>query len=153
MKRIFTTLIFVIPLLGYSNSLELLSTNAAIANEGVDRQSTNQKDANGWKQGWWIVMGKDMPEKGYPTEGKIEEGNYKDDKKTGEWTMYHTDGVTIRTKGNFDNGRPKGEYVKFDESGNKKEEGNYSNGKESGALTTYYPNGQVAQSNTFNAEG
>ena len=46
--------------------------------------------------------------------------NYKDDKKTGEWTMYHTDGVTVRTKGNFENGRPKGPYVKFDETGAKK---------------------------------
>jgi antitoxin component YwqK of YwqJK toxin-antitoxin module len=153
MKRIFTTLIFVIPLLGYSNSLDKLSANSEIAVEGVDPQANNQKDANGWKQGWWVIYGKDMPEKGYPETGKIEEGNYKDDKKTGEWTMYHTDGVTIRTKGNFENGRPKGPYIKFDETGAKKEEGNYANGKQSGSLTMYYPNGQIAQQKTFNAEG
>ena len=153
MKRIFTTLIFVMPLLGFSSLNDRLNTAASIQLEGVDPQATNQKDPQGWKQGWWVILGKDMPEKGYPNEGKIEEGNYKDDKKTGEWTMYHKDGVTIRTKGNFENGRPKGEYIKFDETGNKKEEGTYANGKQTGSLTTYYPNGQIAQQKTFNAEG
>lgn len=152
MKRFFTTLIFVIPLLGYSITDDRTESSTDLTLEGIDPQATNQKDALG-KQGLWIIYGKDMPEKNYPPEGKIEEGHYKDDKKTGEWIMYHTDGITPRTKGNFENGRPKGAYVKFDETGAKKEEGTFANGKQSGAFTTYYPNGQPAQVKNFNAEG
>jgi len=124
-----------------------------ISSEGIDPQATNQKDAQGWKQGFWIVRGKDMPEKNYPAEGKIEEGNYLDDKKTGEWIMYHPDGITPRTKGNFVNGRPNGPYVKIDDKGAVKEEGTYSNGKQSGDLIMRYPDGTISQKKTFNAEG
>ena len=49
----------------------------------------NKKDAQGRKQGPWIIFGKDRPEKGYPNEGKIEEGPYKDNRKHGQWTKYH----------------------------------------------------------------
>jgi len=153
MKRFFTTLIFVIPVLGYSITNDRTGKSSSIVMEGIDPQATNVKDGQGWKQGKWIVLGKHMPEKNYPPEGKIEEGTYLDDKKTGEWIMYHTDGITPRTRGNFENGRPKGGYIKFDETGAKKEEGTFANGKQSGSFTTYYPNGQAAQVKTFNAEG
>ena len=153
MKRFFTILIFVIPVLGYSSSDDRQRNSSNIALEGIDPQATNQKDANGWKQGYWIFYGKDMPEKGYPAEGKIEEGNFKDDKKTGEWIMYHKDGATPRTKGVFENGRPKGPYTKFYDNGVVMEEGTFSNGKQSGSFVRYYENGVKAQEKTFNAEG
>ena len=153
MKRFFTILIFVIPVLGYSSSDDRQRNSSNIELEGIDPQATNQKDANGWKQGYWIFYGKDMPEKGYPAEGKIEEGNFKDDKKTGEWIMYHKDGATPRTKGVFENGRPKGPYTKFYDNGVVMEEGTFSNGKQSGSFVRYYENGVKAQEKTFNAEG
>lgn len=153
MKRFFTILIFVIPVLGYSNSDDRQRNSSNIGLEGIDPQATNQKDANGWKQGYWIFYGKDMPEKGYPAEGKVEEGNFKDDKKTGEWIMYHKDGATPRTKGVFENGRPKGPYTKFYDNGVVMEEGTFSNGKQSGTFVRYYENGVKAQEKTFNAEG
>lgn len=153
MKSLYTTLVFMIPLLGLSLADDGSRITANIGLEGVDPQATNQTDANGWKQGYWIFYGKDMPEKGYPDEGKVEEGNFKDNKKTGEWIMYHKDGKTPRTKGYFENGRPKGAYIKYYENGVVMEEGTYANGKQSGSFKRYYENGNVAQEKNFNAEG
>ncbi|MBK9190315.1 MAG: hypothetical protein IPM77_01825 [Crocinitomicaceae bacterium] len=153
MKSFFTTFIFVIPLLGFSIVDDGSKLTSNIGVEGIDPQATNQKDAAGLKQGYWIFYGKDMPEKGYPEDGKVEEGSFKDDKKTGEWIMYHKDGKTPRTKGFFENGRPKGAYIKYYETGGVMEEGTYSNGKQSGAFVRYYENGNKAQEKTFNVEG
>src|SRR5688572_4452031 len=127
MKSIYTTLVFVIPLLGFSVTDEGFSAYTNISNEGIDPQTVapNETDANGLKQGHWCFYGKDMPEKGYPDEGKIEEGTFVDSKKHGEWIMYHKDGKTPRTKGVFENGRPKGAYEKYNESGVKIEEGTF----------------------------
>lgn len=155
MKSLYTTLVFVIPLLGFSFTDEGVRYSSNIGLEGIDPQTTapNVRDANNLKQGHWCFYGRDMPEKGYPTDGKIEEGIFKDDKKNGEWIMYHKDGKTPRTKGMFENGRPKGAYVKYYENGGVMEEGTYASGKQSGTFVRYYENGNKAQEKTFNAEG
>lgn len=154
MKSIFTTLVFVIPFLGFSFADDRNFNLASISAEGYDpNQKAPNRIENGLKQGHWCYYGKDMPEKGYPTEGKIEEGEFKDDKKTGKWIMYHKDGKTPRTVGNFENGRPKGAYEKYNESGVKIEEGTFANGKQTGSFKRYYDDGTLAQEKTFNAEG
>jgi antitoxin component YwqK of YwqJK toxin-antitoxin module len=152
MKRLLVTLIFVVPLLGYgiTNNTHILTTDT----EGDDPKATGYIDAAGLKQGYFIIYGRDVPEKTeYPLDGKVEEGAYKDNKKTGEWIIYHTDGATPRLKGNFADGRPSGPYTKFDVTGAKTESGTFIKGKQSGSFTTYHENGAVAQQKTFNAEG
>lgn len=59
-------------------------------NESGANSPANYTDENGLKQGYWVIYGKDDPAKGYPADCKIEEGNYKDDQKDGEWTYYST---------------------------------------------------------------
>ncbi|MGV6860518.1 MAG: toxin-antitoxin system YwqK family antitoxin [Putridiphycobacter sp.] len=113
----------------------------------------NKKDAQGRKQGPWVIFGKDKPEKGYPAEGKIEEGPYKDNRKDGQWTKYHKDGMTKKLIGEYVNGRPKGAFVKYYEDGTTKEEGVFENGKHKGSLKRYHENGQVAQEKNFNDLG
>ncbi len=113
----------------------------------------NKKDAQGRKQGHWIIFGKDRPEKGYPAEGKIEEGPYKDDRKNGQWIKYHKDGMTKKLVGEYVNGRPKGAFVKYFQDGTLKEEGTYVNGKHKGPLKRYHENGQVKQEKNFNDLG
>lgn len=134
----------------------------------IQDDKINQKDAAGKKQGKWIYYGKDRPQEGYPLEGKIEEGPYKDDRKEGIWIKYHNDGVTPKLKGMYSNNRPKGGYVKYHQNGKIKEIGSFEknqyqdslkrfhengqleyeakyneNGKEQGKVKFYYPNGQV----------
>src|SRR5687767_14379975 len=55
----------------------------------VEYSSGNQHDYKGRKQGYWILYGKDYPSKGYPAEAKVEEGNYTDDQKDGEWIYFN----------------------------------------------------------------
>lgn len=91
-----------------------------------DEPKTNQVDENGRKQGFWIYLGKDQPEKGYPDDGKIAEGPFLNDRRNGHWIMYYEDGLTPKTEGNFVNNRPNGSYMKYHPNGVIKEVGTYS---------------------------
>jgi hypothetical protein len=64
----------------------------------------NFKDRQGLRQGYWVIYGKDDPASGYPDHGKIEEGNYRDDQKDGEWTFYKKNGKDIDSIAEYDLG-------------------------------------------------
>ncbi len=113
----------------------------------------NQTDSQGKKQGKWIYFGKDRPEEGYPPNGKIEEGTYKDDRKEGLWIKYHNDGVTPRLKGEFVNNRPKGSYVKYHPNGKIKEQGSFERNLYRDSLIRYNENGKVEYEANYNVEG
>ena len=135
----------------YANDIiALTATPLAIEQEEGE---PNDTDAQGRKQGLWIIWGNMKPEKGYPDAGKIEEGPYKDDRKNGQWTMYHKDGATPRLIGEFSNGRPKGAFTKFHGNGQPKSKGTYVNGKHQGSLESFYDNGTPSQVKNFNLEG
>jgi antitoxin component YwqK of YwqJK toxin-antitoxin module len=135
----------------------------------------NKKDTEGRKQGRWIYFGKDRPQEGYPADGKIEEGDYKDDRKEGKWIKYHNDGETPKLVGEYVNNRPQGPYVKYFANGKVKEQGTFvrnlyqdslkrfhengkveyqakynESGKEQGSVKYFYPNGQVEFEYTAN---
>lgn len=162
MIKFLLLLVFILPLTYTALSSDLIH----LASTQDDK--INQKDAEGKKQGKWIIFGKDRPEEGFPKEGKIEEGPYKDDRKEGVWIKYFNDGVTPKLKGMYVNNRPKGSYVKYHQNGKVKEVGVFErnqyqdslkrfhengvleyeakyneNGKEQGKVKYYYPNGQV----------
>jgi antitoxin component YwqK of YwqJK toxin-antitoxin module len=152
----------------------VLLTPLAHAEHSQD-DKINQKDPQGKKQGKWIYFGKDRPSEGYPADGKVEEGVYKDDRKEGIWIKYHNDGSTPKLKGEYVNNRPQGEYVKYypngkpievgsfvrnhyqdslkryHENGKLKYEANYNDqGNEQGTVKNYYPNGQLEFEYTSN---
>ncbi len=133
----------------------------------------NNIDEHCKRQGHWIYYGKDRPESGIPAEGKIEEGNYVDDRKEGIWTKYHNDGKTPKIVVKYTNNRPNGSYCKYDKNGKLIEKGTltkhlfkdslirgYQNGqieyeawyneygKEDGVVNYYYPNGQLEFTST-----
>ena len=104
MKTFLFLLVFNIPLL-------LSSQNQS--------DTLNQIDENGQKQGYWIVKGKDRPEKGFCDTCILEKGRYVNNRKEGAWIFYKSDG-TIRSSAEFKYGRPKGtftrEYIPLNES-------------------------------------
>jgi antitoxin component YwqK of YwqJK toxin-antitoxin module len=112
-KKLFLSFLFLGLIFVSSNSLAL----------DQDDSKINKTDSEGKKQGKWIYYGKDRPEEGYPANGKIEEGNYKDDRREGIWVKYHTDGITPRLKGDYVNNRHQGSYVKYHPNGKIKEQG------------------------------
>lgn len=113
----------------------------------------NKKDASGKKQGKWIYFGKDRPEEGYPMEGKIEEGPYKDDRKEGVWIKYHNDGVTPKLKGTYVNHRANGPFVKYHPNGKIKEAGNFGKNQYQDSLKRYHENGQLEYEANYNDGG
>ena len=120
-----------------------------------DRQDDklNQKDKEGKKQGKWIYFGKDRPSEGYPSNGKIEEGSYKDDRKEGLWIKYHKDGVTPKLKGEYVNNRPQGDYVKLYANGKVQERGTFVRNLYQDSLKRFHENGQIEYEANYNEEG
>jgi hypothetical protein len=83
-----------------TNQIEIAkeNTNAPKDNPTFEKMldglaAPNVKDGNGFRQGHWCIYGKDVPASGYPDDGKIEEGSYEDDKKSGDWIYYSPEGA------------------------------------------------------------
>jgi antitoxin component YwqK of YwqJK toxin-antitoxin module len=113
----------------------------------------NKRSADGKKQGKWIYYGQDRPSEGFPAKGKIEEGEYKDDRRVGLWIMYYNDGITPKLKGVYNNNRPSGKYVKYHANGRIKEIGNFDDGVYSDSLKRYHPNGKLEYEASYNSTG
>lgn len=90
---------------------------------------------NGQRQGVWSEF--------YP-DGKLKgEGNYKDDKRTGEWIFYYQNGV-LEQKGKFDTqGKPVDEWRWYYDDGKLLREESYFKGLKEGLMTEYDPNGNI----------
>jgi antitoxin component YwqK of YwqJK toxin-antitoxin module len=119
----------------------------------VQDDKINQKSADGKKQGKWIYYGKDRPQEGYPVDGKIEEGPYKDDRKEGTWIKYHNDGVTPKLKGEYVSNRPKGSYTKYHPNGKVKEVGVFEKNQYQDSLRRFHENGQLEYEAKYNENG
>ncbi len=122
----------------------------AVGDQGGD---TNKKDSQGRKQGVWVYYGKDRPEAGFPTDGKIEEGPYLDDRKEGVWIKYHNDGVTPKLKGEYHNNRPSGRYTKIYPDGTIKEVGTFNRNKYLDSLKRFHANGVLEYEAKYNDTG
>lgn len=129
-----------------------VSVNLAYA-EPTQDEKLNKKDAQGKKQGKWIYFGKDRPEEGFPTNGKIEEGKYEDDRKEGLWIKYYNDGVTPKLKGEYVNNRPQGAYVKIYPNGKIREVGTFERNQYQDSLVRFYQNGVREYEAKFNNDG
>ncbi len=113
----------------------------------------NQIDNQGRKQGKWIYFGKDRPMLGYPPEGKIEEGTYKDDRKNGTWIKYYKDGKTKKLEGLYTNNRPSGKFIKYWPNGEVKEVGTWERNKYKDSLVRKYENGVIEYQALYNESG
>lgn len=154
MKALFTLLILATVVVGFGKTPDMHEGSRVTGADEDDPKATGYIDGNGWKQGYFILYGRDFPEKKeYPADGRVEEGAYKDNRKIGEWIIYHFDGKTPRLKGTYVDGRPNGPFTKYYESGVIKEKATQGNGKVVGDYVLYHPNGKIAQQKTLNTEG
>lgn len=122
------------------------------SNELFGKDTINKIDADGKKQGKWILMGKHKPGTCYTLEQKIEEGKYQDNRKAGIWVEYFCNG-NMKNKLTFVNGRPDGYAIMYHENGKISEEGNWKNQRWVGNYKLYYDNGQVQHEFVFNPSG
>lgn len=116
------------------------------------KDTINLVDAQGKRQGKWIIYGKSKPGTCYSENQKVEEGKYLENRKTGIWTEYFCNG-NMKNKLTFVNGRPDGYAIMYNESGKISEEGNWKANRWVGNYKLYYENGQVQHEFVFNAAG
>jgi antitoxin component YwqK of YwqJK toxin-antitoxin module len=133
--------------------VSIVNNSYALANKNQDNPKVNFIDDKGLKQGKWVFLGKDQPEKGFPYNGKIEEGTFKNDRKEGRWIFYYNDGMTPKTEEVFIDNRPNGEFIKYFPNGQIKERGTFSHMKYSNKLTRYNEKGIKIFEATFNDQG
>lgn len=153
MKNLIVAILFLLPLIVNAKSSPLdFNLLRTVKLDENPQGHPNKEDTKG-RQGMWTIWGKMYPEKGYPAEGKIEEGNYVDDRKEGEWIKYHIDGKTPRLKGMYVDNRPNGPYTKYYENGVIMEEGKFTSGKQVEIFRRYYDTGILSQQKHFNQAG
>ncbi|MDR0802296.1 hypothetical protein [Fluviicola sp.] len=113
----------------------------------------NVTDEKGRKQGKWIYYGKDRPGSDVPPNGKIEEGEYIDDRKEGIWIQYYNDGVTPSLRGTYENNHPKGQFTRYWPNGQIKEKGIFEKNIYKDSLIRKYENGQASYQGFYNEIG
>jgi len=145
MKKIYLILIFLV----YQVS-QAQSQSYELGANGKD--TLNLIDALGKKQGKWIIKGKHKPGSCFAPEQKVEEGKYSDNRKVGKWFEYYCNG-NMKNQLTFQNGRPDGYAIMYNENGKISEEGNWKSNRWTGAYKLYYENGQVQHQFVFNASG
>lgn len=117
MKFVFTILLMATFLFSKSQSFEMVMLD-----------TINMTNADGKKQGKWVITGRNKPGTCYGSNQKIEEGLYKDNKRIGVWTEYHCNS-NIKAKMNYVNGRPSGAITFYYENGSVREEGTWVNNR------------------------
>ncbi len=111
----------------------------------AQQDTINKTDANGLKQGYWIVY--------YPnTTVKKEEGKYVNGKKEGLWKFYYPSGK-IKQEVTYKNNRPNGFVRIYYENGNVSEEGIWKGNKWVGKYKYYHKNGKLAYDWNYNENG
>jgi antitoxin component YwqK of YwqJK toxin-antitoxin module len=116
------------------------------------KDTINYVDVGGKKQKHWILYGKHKPGTCYTVTQKIEEGDYKENRKVGVWMEYFCNGQ-MKNKITFVNGRADGYAIVYYENGKVQEEGMWKNNRWVGNLKQYYENGQVQHDFKFNESG
>ncbi len=102
---------------------------------------------------YYVIKGSDHPNSGFPADGVIEEGYYKNDKREGQCIKYHNDGKTPKMISFYVNNRPSGKYQKYFESGQLKETGFFYKNVFRDSLKRFYENGQLEYEAFFDSIG
>lgn len=112
----------------------------------------NQTDAEGKKQGHWVITNAKKRLPGYTPDQTVEEGEYQNSRKVGVWIMYYSNGKK-KSEITYTNGRPSGPYKTYYSNGNVEEEGNWKSNRNTGSFKRYYENGKVSQEFNFTPTG
>jgi antitoxin component YwqK of YwqJK toxin-antitoxin module len=78
----------------------------------------------------------------YPNKQVMMEGEYKDEKRDGDWVCYFQDGKKW-SEGSFKDGLDEGKRTVYYENGQKRYEGEYSKGEEIGVWNFWDENGKL----------
>lgn len=124
----------------------LLLLSMSVINGFGQSDTLNQTDANGLKQGYWIINFPDNPAQ------KKTEGKYVNSKKEGVWKTYFPSGK-IKQEITYVHNRPNGYAKIYYEDGKLSEEGIWKGNKWVGNYKFYHKNGQLAYDFKYNNSG
>jgi antitoxin component YwqK of YwqJK toxin-antitoxin module len=141
-----------IPILFFAGVILNAQSQTSIKYGKEGKEFINLTDASGKKQGFWIIFGKEKPGDCYKPDQKAEEGEYKENRKTGTWIQYYCNG-NQKNKVTYANGRPDGYAIMYHENGKVQEEGTWKNNRWVGEMKQYYDNGEVQHEFKFNEAG
>jgi antitoxin component YwqK of YwqJK toxin-antitoxin module len=107
----------------------------------AQNDSINRTDEQGWKQGKWVEKSDGEDAEGCTAGTKIEEGNYKDNRRVGTWRRYYCTGkIKNELVYNADRSISSKDYY---QDGKLKEEGTWNSIGWIGSYKTYHPNGKL----------
>lgn len=141
MKKFVLLVLIVVSQIAVAQTFELMG-----------KDTINLTDANGKRQGKWIVYNRLVNKPCYAPDQKVEEGVYAEGRKAGIWTEYYCNN-NMKSKITYENNRPNGYAIMYHENGKIKEEGLWKNNRWVGDYKLYYENGQVQQAFKFNTTG
>jgi len=104
--------------------------------EIYNADTINRSDQYNCKYGKWKLFGKHKTQPCFKKDQLIEEGIYKDNRKSGLWLEYYCNG-NIRSKIPFIDGKPGGYCQVYYPNGKLLEEGEWKNGRYRGAYKKY----------------
>jgi len=131
----------------------LISTHfSAQTFDMLDGDTINLVDVNSKRQGKWIVKANPRRHRGYTAGSKVEEGEYKNNRKEGLWKKYYPSGE-LRSEITYKGSRPYGPYILYYLNGNVEEEGNWARTKNTGSFKRFHENGKLAQEFQFTEGG
>ena len=140
-------------ILSHISFLIILTIIGSSSLYGSYNDTINRVDpVNGRKTGYWIITGSISKEKGFGADDKVEEGTYKNSRKTGKWIKYWPNG-SVRSAVNYKYGRTFGAYTTYFQNGKIEEKGTINAGLLNGSYELYWPNGQLRQAKKFNRSG
>jgi len=113
-------------------------------NEEIQTDTTNQINKDGKKSGYWRITGEMSKKHGYANTAVVEEGYYKQSRKTGNWKKYWPNG-NVKNEIEYLNGRPYGKYTTYYESGQVEEKGNWPIWKLGGETWRFYKSGCLSR--------
>lgn len=128
--------------------LVLVGALSAVASSG----GTNTTDANGLRQGYWVIKGYMTPDVNYDANEVVEEGSFVDNRKEGLWKHYMPNGE-LRSEIHYVRNRPNGPYTIYYTNGQIEEQGNWSKSRNTGTFKRFYENGNPQQIFAFSDNG
>ena len=109
-------------------------SNAFIYNDNGLKLSEGIVDEAGNRNGKWLDL--------YPNAMKLAEGQYNDNRRSGQWKFYNLEQKVEQT-GSFNNGRPDGLWKWYYPNGAILREEEYFQGQRDGSYTEYSPEGDI----------
>lgn len=118
----------------------------------AQNDTVNLVDDNNLKQGHWVITNEEKKLPGYAPNQVVEEGRYKDNRKSGKWYFYFSNDK-VKQILTYNNNRPNGYAVFYYKNGNKREEGIWKNNRWVGEYKYYYENGNLKNHWNYNENG